>query len=45
MKLETVLRQAVKKWSSTFYFQKFKTTHDGFWGGGINYQMQIVTTK
>ena len=24
--LENVLRQAVKKWSSAFYFQKFKTT-------------------
>ena len=46
IKLENVLRQAVKKWSSAFYFQNFKTTHDRFWGGGgVNYQMQIVTTK
>ena len=33
-KLENVLRQAIKKWSSTFYFQKFKTTNDRFQGGG-----------
>ena len=44
-KLENLLRQAVKKWSSAFYFQKFKTTNDRFRGGGVNYQMQIVTTK
>ena len=42
LKQENVLRQAVKKWSSAFYFKKFGTTNDQFWGGGVNYQTQIV---
>ena len=43
-KLENVLRQAVKKWSSAFYLKKFGITNDRFGGGGVNYQTQIVAS-
>ena len=35
-KLENILRQAVKKWSSAFYFQLFKTTNDRLWVGEVH---------
>ena len=35
VELENVLRQAVKKWSSAFYFKIYGTTNDRFQGGKL----------
>ena len=44
-KLENILRQAVKKWSSAFYFQLFKTTNDRFWVGDVKYLIHMFAHR